>query len=201
VSDAHRRRRHFAVCRDLAFWEAFLDMTNQLQADGNIYWDAASEKTFDAGKARGEQTNYSTLSGPPILTIAYLWNLPRGDTRAVPYAAKKLESKVTLIRVAAARGLGSIGPSADPAVPDLIDALKDRAPSVASSAAWALGAIQSQRPEAVNALIDALGSRDGEVRRYAAYALSQYGPKAQRPFRNSPKRYRMTIWRTWRREL
>ena len=37
-------------------------LTNQLQADGNIYWDVLSEKAFDAGKARGEQTNYSTLS-------------------------------------------------------------------------------------------------------------------------------------------
>ena len=111
--------------------------------------------------------------GPPILTIAYLWNLPRGDTHAVPYATKKLKSNVTLTRVAAARGLGSIGPSAEPAVPDLINVLKDKSPSVASSSAWALGAIQSPRPEAINALIDALGSRDGEVRRYAAYALSQ----------------------------
>ncbi len=37
-------------------------LANQLQANRNVYWHAAGEHAFDAGKAQGERTNYSTLT-------------------------------------------------------------------------------------------------------------------------------------------
>jgi HEAT repeat protein len=85
------------------------------------------------------------------------------------------------IRVAAARSIGTMGPVAASAIPDLLEHLRSDTPEVASQAAWSLGALGTSgaaSPRVVAALIEALGHRDGEVRRYAAFALSRLGPPA-----------------------
>ena len=122
--------------------------------------------------------------GNSTTTLLYLRNLDHGDTQGVRYARSKLSSDSILIREAAARGLGTIGPDADSAVPELLIALHDTSSQVASSAAWALGNIQSPQrgrakpinEETVDALVEALDHPNGEVRRYAAYGISLIGP-------------------------
>jgi HEAT repeat protein len=115
-----------------------------------------------------------------VVTGCYL-RLASGHGAAglIPFARARLTSDNALVRSEAARALGSIGPKAVSAAPDLLLALSDDLPQVASSAAWALGNIQPPEQEIVSALINALGHEDGEVRRYAAFAISLYGARAR----------------------
>lgn len=115
----------------------------------------------------------------PVFVASNLSNLGRGDERKVQYAVEHLRSGSAMVRQAAARGMGRIGPQAKEAVPALLVALDDESSGVAAEAAAALGAIQAPETRVIDGLIEALNNKDGEVRRYAAYALSQYGAKAR----------------------
>ena len=81
----------------------------------------------------------------------------------------------TVVRMAAARSLGTIGPEARGAVPALIGALRDPEAGVRWEAAAALGRIGK---DSVPALIEALWDRDVRVRHAATYALGAVGPGA-----------------------
>ena len=119
-----------------------------------------------------------------VVTYVSLRSLQHGDSRNVSYAIAHLRSSNSFYRDAAARGLGSIGPEAGTAVPDLLIALDDESPQVASSAAWALGHIHyvgrgrvvAIDKDVVDGLVQALDHPHREVRRYAAYAISMVGP-------------------------
>jgi HEAT repeat protein len=80
-----------------------------------------------------------------------------------------------LIRPAAARALGKLGPGAAAATPDLVRALRDRLNGTSGEAGGALR--QIGRP-AVPDLIGALRDEDKFVRATAAGALGQIGPEA-----------------------
>lgn len=122
-----------------------------------------------------------------VPTRVCLYTLPLwGDKQSLPYAKAMLRSDDAQVRDAAACGLGSMGPTALPAVPDLLVALHDESPYVASMAAWALGNIDSQRPQkqVVDALVNALNEdRKDDVRKEvshsAAYAFYLFGAKAR----------------------
>ena len=60
----------------------------------------------------------------PQMTIRQLGSISYGDKAGVPFATSQLGSDDLLVRAAAAKALGTIGPSAESAVPDLINALK-----------------------------------------------------------------------------
>jgi HEAT repeat protein len=81
----------------------------------------------------------------------------------------------TVVRMAAARSLGIIGPKARSGVPALIGALRDPEAGVRWEAAAALGRIGQ---DSVPALIEALWDRDMKVRHTATYALGAVGPGA-----------------------
>ena len=83
---------------------------------------------------------------------------------------------VIAIRGAAARALGQIGPTANEAVPALIQSLKDPNGQVRCEVAWSLGRIGPAAAPAMPALVERLDYEDGEVRRYSAYARSLLGP-------------------------
>ncbi|HUG71433.1 MAG TPA: HEAT repeat domain-containing protein [Pirellulaceae bacterium] len=113
------------------------------------------------------------------LVASRLFNLRPGDTQSIPYALDSLQSDSPLIRRAAARGLGYIGPEAKAAIPALLVALKRDCWEVASEAAASLGSIKSPEPQVIDGLTAALKHKHGEVRRYAAYSLSQYGQSSR----------------------
>ncbi|MCX6922232.1 MAG: HEAT repeat domain-containing protein [Verrucomicrobia bacterium] len=80
-----------------------------------------------------------------------------------------------LIRPAAARALGKLGPAAVAAEPDLVRALQDKVNGTYWEAGAALGRIGKQ---SVPDLIHALQDRDVLVRSAAAYGLREVGPGA-----------------------
>jgi len=51
-----------------------------------------------------------------VVTAVRLFSISRGNTASIPFAVKSLNSKSPLVRRAAARGLGQIGPEAKVAV-------------------------------------------------------------------------------------
>ena len=83
--------------------------------------------------------------------------------------------RATVVRMAAARSLGIIGPAARAAVPALVGALRDQETGVRWEAATALGRIGK---DSVPALLEAVWDRDVKVRHTATYALGAVGPAA-----------------------
>lgn len=114
-----------------------------------------------------------------VLTAVRLFSIDQGDTASIPFAVKSLQSNSSLVRRAAARGLGQIGPEAKVVVPQLLEALHDERWEVASDAAWSLGIIESAEPKVVDSLVVALKHDHREVRRYAAFALARLGANAR----------------------
>ena len=78
---------------------------------------------------------------------------------------------------AAARALGGMGPAAEPAIPDLIQALQSDEEVVASAASDALVSIGSPSLEPLQM---ALGHANFRLRRRAAQVLARFGAKAKR---------------------
>jgi HEAT repeats len=78
-------------------------------------------------------------------------------------------------RAAAAEWLGSIGPLAQPAIPDLIKALKGKDPAPRPNAARALGDIHSQPEQIIPFLITLLDDPQDDVPDGAALALGAFG--------------------------
>lgn len=92
---------------------------------------------------------------------------------------KSLKDEKAHFRREAAWGLGALGPAAQPAVPELIEALKDKKDYVRRGAAWALGGMGAAAKAAVPALTEALGDVDNQVRSEAASALGGIGVAAK----------------------
>jgi len=103
-----------------------------------------------------------------VAMMVILRNIGYGDEQMVSFAQARLHSRNIFIRDAAARGLGSIGPEAAPAVSDLLLVLNTDKRQAATSAAAALGYIhaplssgqQVEDPKVVSELIGALSHRD-----------------------------------------
>ena len=106
-----------------------------------------------------------------------LWSLLKKLPPRVRSAAlRHIEPpNATVVRMAAARSLGIIGPEARAAVPALIGTLRDQETGVRWEAAAALGRIGK---DSVPALIEGLWDRDVKVRHAATYALGAVGPEA-----------------------
>lgn len=92
----------------------------------------------------------------------------------------KLSSPLPAVRIAAAEGLGKLGPSASAAVPALRRALDDSEVVVRNNAAWALGKIANPSSEIVPALVAKVESTQEiwTVRHNAALSLSWIGQPA-----------------------
>jgi HEAT repeat protein len=91
-----------------------------------------------------------------------------------------LASPLTPVRIAAAEGLGKVGPKAETAVPALIRALNDPEVVVRTHSAWALGKVGKPAGPIVPALITKLRAENEEwaVRHNAALSLSWLGEPA-----------------------
>ena len=104
---------------------------------------------------------------------------------AVPYLIELLNDKDAgqLIQADAVRLLGTIGASANDAIPVLINAMKDLKSSlVRERAGEALGSIGISDSHVVKALIDAMSDPDispYSYDHYAAKALAQFSPKPE----------------------
>jgi HEAT repeat protein len=83
------------------------------------------------------------------------------------------------VRSSVASALGSIGPTAKDAVPDLVQALNDTNPQVRSNAASALEKMGTDAKDAVPDLIKALHDQDAEVRSNVVTALGSMGTDAK----------------------
>jgi HEAT repeat protein len=79
-------------------------------------------------------------------------------------------------RANAARKLGQLGPSAEVAIPHLIEALNDRVPKVRYYAAGALGQFGPEASEAIPGL-RAMRRKDSDGRAFAAWALEEIQSK------------------------
>jgi HEAT repeat protein len=102
--------------------------------------------------------------------------LPAGLRRRILGGVKPLEA--ALLRAAAARSLGAIGPDAKPALPVLTHALRDKEAQVSLDAATALAHLgPASVPELINALNDK--GAPPSVRHMAAYALGEIGPGSE----------------------
>jgi HEAT repeat protein len=82
-------------------------------------------------------------------------------------------------RLYAIQVLIKLGPTAAPAVPELIKTLKDEDAELRREAEFALGSIGADAASATEALIASLGDEDQEVRHAACYALGKIGPGAK----------------------
>jgi hypothetical protein len=118
-------------------------------------------------------------AGGTALTAYRLFSLRPHDVDRIDFARASLQSDRALVRRAAARGLGRIGPEAKVVAPDLLAALGDDRWEVASDAAWSLGQIRSPTPDVIDGLIGALEHPHGEVKRYAAFSLGEYGQSSR----------------------
>jgi HEAT repeat protein len=78
-----------------------------------------------------------------------------------------------------AHALGSAGPAARAAAPDLIRGLSHARPIVRASAAMNLARVRADPGLALAPLVDLLRDEDGYVRSRAAWALGQYGADAR----------------------
>ncbi len=83
----------------------------------------------------------------------------------------------TIVRSAAARALGSLGPEAKAAVPQLAQAIKQSERQLRWDAAGALGHLGQ---EAVPVLLPLVADKDYDLRHAAVFALGQIGPNAER---------------------
>ena len=110
---------------------------------------------------------------------AAAWAL--GRTRSGDQAAVRGLGRAALddpdpdIRAEAVRALGWIGPAAQSAVAEMVEACTDSSALVREESATAIGRIGSTAPEAVTALRGALSDGHEPVRRRAAAALSELG--------------------------
>jgi HEAT repeat protein len=85
----------------------------------------------------------------------------------------------TSTRAEALRSIGSFGPQAVPALPQLVEALRDSDVEARIASAWALSQVaQSMDERAVKALTQVLADPDPKVRSLAAVALREAGPGA-----------------------
>jgi HEAT repeat protein len=82
-------------------------------------------------------------------------------------------------RIHAVKVLIKLGPTAAPAVPELIATLKDEDAEVRREAEFALGSIGPEAASATMALVERLSDEDEEVRHAACYALGKIGPNAK----------------------
>jgi HEAT repeat protein len=104
----------------------------------------------------------------------------RSSTDAVVALSKALSDPDPEVRNLASVALGSIGPKAAPAVPDLVRTLSDPVDYVRAPAADALGAMGAKASEAVGPLAARLLTNDqGFVLASIAYALGDIGPAAK----------------------
>ncbi len=118
------------------------------------------------------------LGGVPVLPVmAQMRQAPEPSVAAL---MTDLTSPLTPSRIAAAEGLGKIGPKAGAAVPALIRALTDSEVVVRSHSAWALGKIGKPTESIVPALVGKLQAEGEEwaVRHNAALSLSWIGEPA-----------------------
>ena len=90
-----------------------------------------------------------------------------------------LRSKDRNVRHGAVQALEKFGPSAEAAVPPLIELLNDDGIQVRWTTAHTLGEIKSVATKTVPALIEALQDTDAGLRLEAAFALSRFGPDAK----------------------
>jgi HEAT repeat protein len=108
------------------------------------------------------------------------------NSRKVDYSVSSLrktlrEDTDPNMRYYAAQSLGSFGPEAKAAVPDLIEALKDENRTVRMGAGYALAEIGPAAAAAVPALQEAARDPEKEVRDAAEYALKKIRQKVKKP--------------------
>jgi HEAT repeat protein len=85
-----------------------------------------------------------------------------------------------LVRSFALYVLGSLGPTAQDAVPSIVQALHDPSTNVQPSAAWALCAIHQNAGQAIPALVQSLRSGDAPVRWTIIQSLPLFKAEAKR---------------------
>lgn len=137
------------------------------QPDGLAAIIAALESTSARGDDAARQAELERR-----VAAAEILELFRGNAAtAVPALVRATHSDAVLLRRAAANTLGVIGPSAEPAIPALVDlVLFDEHEEVRDLAAGALGSIG---PAAEGSLVQLLSDADPGVRLRAATALSR----------------------------
>lgn len=111
--------------------------------------------------------------------LGWLLREPEHDRRTMRYYLRALKSDDAEARQNAARVLGSMGPHAKGAVPDLSAALQDPETAVRYNAALALYKIGPDARSAVGALRTALKDADPLVRMDVCLALCSIGPDAR----------------------
>ena len=120
--------------------------------------------------------------GLGVLVAVLITGLGCGDRRRIDYSVpalvKSLKHNDADMRYWAAQSLGSFGPGAEAAVPDLIEALGDEQKMVRMGAAYALGEIGD--PKALPALRTAIKDSQKEVRDAASFASKQIQTKKKR---------------------
>jgi HEAT repeat protein len=104
--------------------------------------------------------------------------LTKLESQAVPALRKSLMSATGDVPVWSAYTLGQIGPAAQSAVGDLIEALANSDEALRAAAAQALGKIGPSAAAAVDPLANALSDKQEKVRLQATVALGQIGPSA-----------------------
>jgi len=122
--------------------------------------------------SRAEAPFYAVWPEAVLDSLALLWP-------PLQVFVQALGDEEFLVRGAAARALGLMGPEAEGAVPALIQALRDQEVLVRANAASALGEIGPEAKDAVPALIQALEDEDSFVRSQAASGLAGIGPQAK----------------------
>ncbi len=142
------------------------------EKDPRLLWYTAA--------AVGEIGPKANAAVPPL--IAALGSTLAATGRPVTYAhfgGFGISKEDGPIRLAAAVALGSIGPDAREAVPDLTRALTDADSRVRGEAAASLGAIGPDSGPAVPALAHlAVAEADDQIADLAAEALGSIGPRA-----------------------
>src|SRR5206468_7921557 len=113
-----------------------------------------------------------------------LWELSKGDRRAIPVLVQLLKDDDPEIRMMVLWAIESIGSRLGPAArkeaaPALVEALKDEDDRVRLLAAWALRNVSPENTEAVPVLIETLNDKQNPYRQFAISNLSEMGPNAK----------------------
>jgi HEAT repeat protein len=102
---------------------------------------------------------------------------PEAARSIVPLLAERLKDDAPEVRSRAAHSLHVLGPLAEEAIPEMVDALSDRA--VTGSIALALGRHGSRARRAVPAMVELLRERNAQSETSIVRALGEIGPDAR----------------------
>jgi hypothetical protein len=139
----------------------------EIDRDGKMVWE-----TF-VNRALGQMSHVLPLvrlgfdtPRPPDLNLA----------TSIPYRLQGFKSKSAVVRYASARALEHLGPKAEGAIPDLIEALDDADPSVREAVS---GALQQVGPKALPALLAASKDPHVNIRASAINLLGDFPAQAE----------------------